>query len=57
MNCWEIICVIVGALGLVGHSVSTSKGNFKVAVLWMIIHDFICAALILLPLYFNYWRK
>lgn len=58
MNGWEIACVIVGIIFLLGRF---SRPNTKEALLPVLIQNIILmivsGCLILLPLYFNYWRR
>lgn len=58
MNGWEIICVIVGIIFLLGY---WGRPNIKEAIIPTFIQNIIImivsACLILLPLYFNYWRR
>jgi hypothetical protein len=61
MNGFEMLCIIVGAIFLLSGGVSIKNWD-NAKELWIvmfhnIIKELIAACLILLPLYFNYWRK
>lgn len=59
MNFWEIICVVVGICGMMSihfHLEGKADKGFVIYALLVIFHEFLSAALILLPLYFVYWR-
>lgn len=60
MNGWEITCVIIGILMICSSgsifNKSESIGHFFKAIIYTIFEDVIGALMILLPLYFNYWR-
>ena len=58
MNGWEITCVIVGIVFLLGyHSTANVKEALKPMLIQNIFIMIVSACLILLPLYFNYWRR
>ena len=58
MNKLEIACVIVGCIGILFNEGHTAEGKVAIItnVILTIISDIIFALMILLPLYFNYWR-
>lgn len=60
MNFWEIICVVTGVLGMTSihfHYEGKPGKDFLLHVLLVTFYESISAALILLPLYFVYWRR
>ncbi len=60
MNFWEIICVVVGICGMMSiyfHYEGKADKGFILHALLVIFHESLSAALILLPLYFVYWRR
>lgn len=59
MNKLEIACIIVGFIGMLFNSGETkAEGKFSVIFYFVskIMSKCIFGAMILLPLYFNYWR-
>ena len=58
MNGWEITCVIVGIILLFGYlwTPNNEKG-VKFALIQNALVMIASLSLILLPFYFNYWRK
>lgn len=61
MNGWEIACVVIGILMLISSGTTLSKSygtnHICIAIIYTIIEDIIGAAMVLLPLYFVYWRR
>ena len=58
MNGWEIICVIVGIVFFfAGMCNPKVKEAIVPAIIQNIVTIIVSACLILLPLYFNYWRR
>ena len=59
MNKLEIACIIVGFVGML-FNFTENKAEGKFAVIFYLISKIISkcifGAMILLPLYFNYWR-
>ena len=58
MNGFEIVCFIVGIVLLLGYNwTPKDKTSLKLVVIQNFITMTIASCLILLPLYFNYWRR
>ena len=59
MNKLEIACIIIGFIGML-FNFDENKAEGKFAVIFYLISKIISkcifGAMILLPLYFNYWR-
>lgn len=61
MNGFEILCMIIGAIFLLEGGIGIKNWD-SAKELWIvmfhnIITELIAVCLIILPLYFNYWRK
>lgn len=58
MNGFEIVCFIVGIVFLLGYTWIPKDKTFLIpSIIQNFITMAIAACLIILPLYFNYWRK
>lgn len=61
MNGWEITCVVTGIILMFLNMTGGSKySNWKDLLgfcLYNLTTTVVYAAMIILPLYFNYWRK
>ena len=59
MNGFEIACLVSGII-LLFNTLTMTDGNTKdllMVICYNVIRLIVSACLILLPLYFNYWRK
>ena len=59
MHNLEIVCVILGFICIISESLSNFEGStkgFLIQNIFGIIRILIYSILIILPLYFNYWR-
>ena len=58
MNKLEIACVIIGFICIILNIDFKAKGKTAIicTLISKVISDLIFGAMILLPLYFNYWR-
>ena len=58
MNKLEIACVVIGFICIILNIDFKAKGNIAIicVLISKVISNLIFGAMILLPLYFNYWR-
>ena len=58
MNVFEIICMIAGIVGLFYNPNRTVQGTASIICynIYKIIMKLVFVLMILLPLYFNYWK-
>lgn len=59
MNGFEITCMVVGIILIFNDSAlkNANKKEFIIYCIYNLLRIVIAACMIMLPLYFNFWRK